>query len=123
MKEAACEEMSEKYQRFMECCRKWARDASELMKGERMFVDVDVKKDKVYECLFDESVNDSEVRECKQILEGMCGAFVVLGERMFSDHLKKESTRRCMMKLRQKREVCRKLMLEWNKILECWTAC
>ncbi|KAJ8049386.1 hypothetical protein HOLleu_02119 [Holothuria leucospilota] len=53
-------DMSVRYERFMECCEKWARDASSLMRGEKMFEDVEVKVDRVYESLLCECERDVE---------------------------------------------------------------
>ena len=78
-------EMNGRYKRMMECFEQWSEDASSVVVGEaRMYDDVHVEMDAVFECLVKPCASDGA---CQDLLQCLFGAFKKLGERMLESHI------------------------------------
>ena len=79
--------MSSRYQRLLECFEEWAKDSTPIIRGNAvLFDDIEVKKDVCYEKLTEQ--NSTWDSMTKQALELSFGSFVVVTNRMLTDHLK-----------------------------------
>ncbi|XP_038050668.1 uncharacterized protein LOC119723859 [Patiria miniata] len=78
-------DMSERYERMMNCFENWSRDASEVVQGEvKMYDDVPIEMNEVFDSLVKPCANDGA---CKDVLQCMFKAFHKLGERMLESQL------------------------------------
>ena len=78
--------MSARYQRLLKCFEEWANDSTPIITGNAvLFDDIEVKKDACYQKLIEESPIWDPMT--KQALELIFGSFVVVTNRMLTDHL------------------------------------